>query len=115
MTDGFVFFGEKFTLDSYVFDLMTAGSAEKEFTFKPNIQTALMIPDILEDNALANQLVNLRLAEKQQTEQVLEIDGKKQRSSYEEAKQQASIKIDELLQTSTTPVTNVYHKRLKMI
>ncbi|MDR0282487.1 MAG: DUF3160 domain-containing protein [Candidatus Peribacteria bacterium] len=66
MTEGFVFFGEKFTLDSYLFDLMTAGSAEKEFTEKPNIHTALMIPDILEDSPLANQLVYLRLQEKSQ-------------------------------------------------
>lgn len=61
MTDGFVFFGEKFTVDSYVFDLMTAGSAEKEFVEKPNKQTALMIPDLLEDNGLAGKMVDLRL------------------------------------------------------
>ena len=66
MTDGFVFFGEKFTLDSYIFDLMTAGSAEVEFIEKPNMQTALIVPDILEDSALANQLVQLRLQEKSQ-------------------------------------------------
>ena len=29
MTAGFVFFGEKFTLDCYLFDLTTAGSAEE--------------------------------------------------------------------------------------
>ena len=61
MTDGFVFFGEKFTVDSYAFDLMTAGSAEKEFTEKPNKQTALMIPDLLENNGLAGKMVDLRL------------------------------------------------------
>ena len=61
MTDGFVFFGEKFTVDSYVFDLMTAGSAEEEFVKKPNKQTALMIPDILENNGLAGKMVDLRL------------------------------------------------------
>jgi len=61
MTDGFVFFGEKFTVDSYAFDLMTAGSAEKEFVEKPNKQTALMIPDILENNGLAGKMVDLRL------------------------------------------------------
>jgi len=60
MTDGFVFFGEKFTVDSYVFDLMTAGSAEEEFVKKPNKQTALMIPDILENNGLAGKMVDLR-------------------------------------------------------
>lgn len=61
MTDGFVFFGEKFTVDSYVFDLMTAGSAEKEFVEKPNKQTALMIPDLIERNGLAGKMVDLRL------------------------------------------------------
>jgi hypothetical protein len=115
MTDGFIFFGEKFTLDSYIFDLMTAGSAEQEFTFKPNIQTALMIPDILEDSTVANQLVHLRLTEKQQLNQVLEMEGKTQLSSYEKMKQEASTKIDELLQTTTTPVMNVYHKWLQML
>jgi hypothetical protein len=48
MTAGFVFFGEKFTLDSYIFDLMTAGSAEKEFEIMPKKQTALIVPDVLE-------------------------------------------------------------------
>jgi hypothetical protein len=67
-TDGFVLFGEKFTFDSYLFDLMTAGSAEKEFAEKPNMQTALIVPDILEDNALANQFVKLRLKEKSETQ-----------------------------------------------
>ena len=61
MTDGFVFFGEKFTIDSYAFDLMTAGSAEKEFVEKPNKQTALMIPDLIERNGLAGKMVDLRL------------------------------------------------------
>ncbi len=62
--DGFIFFGEKFTLDSFIFDQMTAGSAEKEFTTKPNMQTALIIPDILANNDLAHQLVKIRMTEK---------------------------------------------------
>ena len=47
MTDGFVFFGEKFTLDSYLFDLVTAGKDSPESKIKPNKQTALIVPDII--------------------------------------------------------------------
>jgi hypothetical protein len=61
MTAGFVFFGEKFTLDSYLFDLVTAGSAEKEYRFMPNKQTALIVPDVLENNSDAAQMVDLWL------------------------------------------------------
>ena len=57
MTAGFVFFGEKFTLDSYIFDLMTAGSAEKEYRYMPNKQTALIIPDVLENNSDSAEIV----------------------------------------------------------
>ena len=59
MTAGFVFFGEKFTLDSYIFDLVTAGSAEEEYVYMPNMQTALIVPDILENNSDAAQMVDL--------------------------------------------------------
>jgi hypothetical protein len=59
MTAGFVFFGEKFTLDSYIFDLMTAGSAEEEYAYMPNKQTALIVPDILENNSDAAEMVDL--------------------------------------------------------
>jgi hypothetical protein len=48
MTSGFVFFGEKFTLDSYLFDLVTAAKAEEEFEIMPKKQTALIVPDVLE-------------------------------------------------------------------
>ena len=34
-TAGFVFFGEKFTIDSRFFDQFTAGSAETESAYKP--------------------------------------------------------------------------------
>jgi hypothetical protein len=43
---------------------LTAGNAEKEFLKKPNIQTALLIPDVIENYAPANQLVQLWLKEK---------------------------------------------------
>jgi hypothetical protein len=46
-TAGFVFFGEKFTFDSYLFDLVTASKAEKEYQYMPNKQTALIVPEIL--------------------------------------------------------------------
>ena len=46
-TAGFVFFGEKFTIDSWIFDRMTAGTAEKESTYKPSVQTSLIVPDAL--------------------------------------------------------------------
>lgn len=46
-TAGFVFFWEKFTIDSWVFDQITAGSAEKESVKKPPVQSALAIADIL--------------------------------------------------------------------
>jgi hypothetical protein len=131
MTNGFVFFGEKFTLDSYLFDLTTAGSAEKEFAYKPNIQTALIVPDILEDNALANQLVKLRLAEKAETEQVLENPNYTQLSSYDTVRTEAKTALAfsgnnspelnpaELLGSDTNSLAfftnNIYHKRLNML
>jgi hypothetical protein len=59
MTAGFVFFGEKFTLDSYLFDLLTAGSAEVQFKYMPNKQTALIVPEILENNSDAAEIVDL--------------------------------------------------------
>jgi hypothetical protein len=43
---------------------LTAGNAEKEFLKKPNIQTALLVPDVIENYAPANQLVQLWLKEK---------------------------------------------------
>ncbi|MDR2191187.1 MAG: DUF3160 domain-containing protein [Candidatus Peribacteria bacterium] len=97
-TDGFVFFGEKFTLDSYLFDLTTAGSAEKEFAYKPNIQTALIVPDILEDNALAHQLVKLRLSEKADENKIREdaASGFTQYSSYEKVKEEAKAALSAL-------------------
>jgi len=98
MTDGFVFFGEKFTLDSYLFDLTTAGSAEEEFTYKPNIQTALIVPDILADNALANQLTKLRLTEKTTEGKIIENPAEDftQLSSYNRVKQEAQSALEQL-------------------
>jgi hypothetical protein len=38
---------------------MTAGSAEEEYAYMPNKQTALIVPDILENNSDAAQIVDL--------------------------------------------------------
>jgi hypothetical protein len=119
-TDGFLFFGEKFTLDSYLFDLTTAGSAEKEFTEKPNMQTALIVPAILENNALADQFVKLRLTEKSQ-QSILEDEGHTQLSSWDTVKAFAKEQIALLIGTglarpdSGTITNTIYHKRLQML
>ena len=121
MTAGFVFFGEKFTLDSYLFDLMTAGSAEKEFEIMPKKQTALIVPDVLEWNWDAAQIVDLWLKEwiekekiSQNGEYILEDKKHTQYSSYNKVKQEAKEKIEKEIEESTV-MDSVYHKRLKMI
>ena len=55
----FVFFGEKTTIDSWIYDQLTAWSAEIESTEKPSIVTALSIPTVLSDNTIAGDLVKL--------------------------------------------------------
>lgn len=132
MTDGFVFFGEKFTVDSYVFDLMTAGSAEEEFVKKPNKQTALMIPDILENNGLAGKMVDLRFnglkaTNEEETLKVKEdskiwailegtIDGTKytQISSYPSLKKEAQKLVEEILEDGSF-TANIYHHWLQLL
>lgn len=52
-TVGFVFFGERTTIDSWIYDQLTAGSAEKEAKEKPPVTTANSIPHILSENDLA--------------------------------------------------------------
>jgi len=61
MTNGFVFFGEKFTIDSRLFDQFTAWSAEKESTYKPPVQSALMVIDNLINTPLTTKYAKLRL------------------------------------------------------
>nr|MBR6099722.1 hypothetical protein [bacterium] len=51
---------------------MTAGSAEVEFLKKPNIQTALIVPDILQEYAPVTELVNMWLKQKAEDSLVLE-------------------------------------------
>lgn len=72
MLEGFVFFGEQFTIDSYIFDQLTAGSATKEFLTQPNIQTSLIVADVLENYPPAHELVKLWLSEREKLDQVLE-------------------------------------------
>lgn len=58
-TAWFVFFGEKFTIDSFIFDKMTAGSAEVEFAYKPNLQTTFIVPDALINTGIIRDVVDL--------------------------------------------------------
>ena len=110
MTDGFVFFGEKFTLDGYLFDLNTAWSTQDEFQTKPNIQTALMVPDILEWNSLANELVKLRLKNKNAAWEVTD----RQLASYDDVKADSIKKVTEALKDSKV-VNNTYHRWLNAL
>ena len=114
MTAGFVFFGEKFTLDSYLFDLTTAGSAEEEYVYMPNMQTALIVPDVLENNSDAAEMVDLRLTARATKEDVLEGWEFTQYSSYNTVKQDA---IEQLKKEVTNPwiMNTVYHKWIDMI
>ena len=100
MTAGFVFFGEKFTLDSYIFDLTTAGSAEVEYAYMPNKQTALIVPDILENNSDAAEMVDLWMNVRIVKEDVLEDKDFTQYSSYNKVKQEA---IEQLRKEVTNP------------
>jgi len=61
----FVFFGEKFTIDSRIFDRMTAGTAEKESTYKPSVQTSLIVPDGLINTWFISDLVGIRMQQAQ--------------------------------------------------
>jgi len=110
MTDWFVFFGEKFTLDAYLFDLNTASKLQAEYDIKPNIQTAIMVPDILQWDSVANELTKLRLQKKYQEWLVTE----KQLKSYSEVRSDSIEKVLEALKDSKV-VNNIYHKRLNAL
>ena len=110
MTDWFVFFGEKFTLDAYLFDLNTASKLQAEYDIKPNIQTAIMVPDILQWDSVANELTKLRLQKKYQEWLVTE----KQLKSYSEVRAASIEKVLDALKDSKV-VNNVYHKRLNAL
>ena len=122
MLDAFVYFWEKFTIDSYIFDLMTAGSAEVEFLKKPNIQTALIVPDILQEYAPVTELVNMWLNQKAEDSLVLENEvcsdiGEvcNQVTRYPEAKKEAEEKVAEVLKEDTLLYSTIYHRRLNLI
>ena len=114
MTAGFVFFWEKFTLDSYLFDLVTAGSAEKEYRYMPNKQTALIVPEILENNSDAAEMVNLWMTAWIAKWDVKEDAVYNQYSSYNRVKEDAIKKIREEVNNPGIMDT-VYHFRLDML
>ena len=119
MLEGFVFFGEKFTIDSFIFDQLTAGSATKEMLTLPNMQTSLIVPDVLENYQPAHELVNLWLSERAQSKQVLEneecsIGTCKQVSSYPAEKIKAQEKVKSELADDSLLKT-VYHQWLAML
>lgn len=59
LTNGLVMFGEKFTVDSRLFDKFTAWSAETESSDKPDVQTALIVADNLLELPVAERYVEL--------------------------------------------------------
>lgn len=65
VTAGFIFFGEKFTIDSRFFDQFTAGSAEKESIYKPRVQSALMVADNLLNTPVTQKFAKLWLEKNQ--------------------------------------------------
>ena len=114
MTAGFVFLGEKFTLDSYLFDLTTAGSAEVEYAYMPNKQTALIVPEVLENNSDAAQIVDLWMNTRMVKWDVFENSELAQYSSYNEVKQDAIEKIKEEV-TNPSIMNTVYHLWINML
>ena len=114
MTAWFVFFGEKFTLDSYLFDLMTAGSAEKEYRYMPNKQTALIVPDVLENNSDAAEIVDLWMNARIVKWDIKEDSVYTQYSSYDKDKQDAVEKLRKEVANQWI-VNTVYHKWIDMI
>ena len=114
MTAGFVFFGEKFTLDSYLFDLLTAGSAEVQFKYMPNKQTALIVPEILENNSDAAEIVDLWMNARIAKWDVTEDSELAQYSSYNKVKNEAIEKIKKELENSTI-MNTAYHLWLNML
>lgn len=117
MLDWFVFFWEKFTLDSYIFDQMTAWSAEEEFSFKPNLQTAFIVPDILTDNSIAHQLVKQWMSRKSKSNppKILENSQFTQLSSYDVIASEAKQSISSLLTSNSSVIDNIYHTRLSLL
>lgn len=114
MTAWFVFFGEKFTLDSYLFDQVTAWSAETQYKYMPNIQTAMIVPEIFENNSDAENLVNLWMTSRMAKKEILEDNEHTQYSSYNEVKSAAKEALNKEVR-ETSVLDSVYHKWLNML
>ena len=108
ITAGFIFFGEKFTIDSWFFDQFTAGSAEKESTYKPRVQSALMVADNLFNTSITQRFAKLRL-EKNATE--FEITPA-QIAGYNTIKGEVA---KNTILTTFNWGTTIYHRRLGML
>ena len=108
LTAGFIFFGEKFTIDSRFFDQFTAGSAEKESEYKPRVQSALMVADNLLNTPITQKFTKLRL-EKNAAE--FEIQPA-QIAGYNKIKWDVSK--NEIL-TKFNRWATIYHRRLGML
>lgn len=107
-TAGFIFFGEKFTIDSRFFDQFTAWSAEKESIEKPRVQSALMVADNLINTPVTQKFATLRL-EKNKAE--FEISAE-QITKYNKIKW--NVAQNDIL-TKFNFETTIYHTRLKML
>lgn len=108
ITAGFIFFGEKFTIDSRFFDQFTAGSAEKESESKPRVQSALMVADNLINMPITQKFAKLRL-EKHQTEFDI---SPAQIAGYNKIKE--GVSKNDILTTFNFGAT-VYHTRLNIL
>ncbi len=108
ITAGFIFFGEKFTIDSWFFDQFTAGSAEKEGEYKPAAQTALMVADNLLNTPITQRLTKLRLEKNKSTFGITP----EQIAGYDKVK--SDIAQNKIL-TTFNFWTTVYHTWLNML
>lgn len=108
ITAGFIFFGEKFTIDSRFFDQFTAGSAEKEAQYKPWVQSALMVADNLMNLPITEKFATLWLEKNKTQFEILPT----QIAGYNKIKWDVSK--NEIL-TKFNFGTTVYHTRLNML
>lgn len=105
-TAWFVFFGEKFTIDSFFFDKMTAGSAENENTYKPSLQTSFIVPEILINTGIIRDVVNLWMT---RATTKYDID-QQQIKGYDKAKSEITNELKNFDFNIST-----YHKRLNSL
>ena len=107
-TAGFVFFGEKFTIDSRFFDQFTAGSAEKESEYKPRVQSALMVADNLLNIPVTQRFAKLWLEKNQSQFEI----SPAQMTGYNRVKWEVS---QNKILTTFNFGTTVYHTWLNML